>query len=401
MRSPVPLTTRTARGGRSEPRSATSSQPGQRGADGAEDTAERGLRVRHVDGRPDQRARGSGLEQTHQRRADDLRHRRWRQRINQYQLDGEYAISELLAAGRADQADELRRSDPIKVRRRVPTAAQLTAAAQAAQTTAQGRARLALAMAFLNVSPWGDAAQPAIYDFASQEQGQYDDYFVANGGLSAIQFIEIAREQLEAAAGGESAGTAGVDFARLLYHSSYYPEVKALYNESGLDLKADLATLAAGANLQPDSAAYSWNQRTSVPTGQLQVPELDLKTVSDQLVPVQQESYYHQLVARAGNDSLLRQAFVAAQGHCNFTPAELVAAVQALGTRVTTGSWGSLATASSLNAAAGSLPASLGGGAFIPFWPNNVTGVVSPYDLFAVPFGAPAPIGPFRSTMRR
>jgi len=321
--------------------------------------------------------------------------------MNQYQLDGEYAISALLAPGEQIKLTNFVDGPSQGFADGFQTAAQLTAAAQTAQTTLSGRARLALAMAFLNVSPWGDAVQPAIYDYTSQEQGQYDDYFVANGGLSAIQFIEIARGQLEAAAGGESAGTVGVDFARLLYRSSYYPEVKALYNESGLDLRADLATLAAGANLQPDVAAYWWNQRTSVPTGRLQVPELDLKTVSDQLVPVQQENYYHQLVARAGDDSLLRQAFVAAQGHCNFTPAELVAGVKALGTRVTTGSWGSLATAASLNAAAGSLPSGLGGGAFVPFWPSKVTGVDSPYDSLLARFGGPEPFGSPRNGLRQ
>jgi hypothetical protein len=311
--------------------------------------------------------------------------------MNQYQLDGEYAISALLAPGEPIQLTNFVDGPSQGFADGFKTAAQLTAAAQAAQGTAQGKARLALAMAFLNVSPWGDQTPPSIYDYAAQEQGQYDDYFVSNGGLSAIQFIEIARGQLEAAAGGESAGTVGVDFARLLYHSSYYPEVKALYDEAGLNLQADLATLAAGANLRPDPGAYFWNQRTSVPSGQLQVPELDLKTISDQLVPVQQESYYHQLVARSGDDALLRQAFVAAQGHCNFTPAELVAGVQALAARVKTGAWGSLASAGALNAAAAALPSNLGGGAFVPFWPNKVTGVVSPFDELPVPFGGPLP----------
>ena len=172
----------------------------------------------------------------------------------------------------------------------------------------------------------------------------------------------------------------GVDFARLLYRSSYYPEVQALYNEAGLSLKADLENLARNANLRPDKAAYRWLTRTSVPTGRLQVPELDLKTISDQLVPVQQESYYHALVARAGDSRLLRQAFVEAQGHCNFTSAELVAGVQAVAQRVSTGSWGDLATAAALNTAADSLPSSLGGGNFIPFWPDKLTGAISPFD---------------------
>ena len=138
------------------------------------------------------------------------------------------------------------------------------------------------------------------------------------GGSTGLQFIVEGRNQIEAAADGEGSGTVGVDFVRLLRDSSYYPEVKALYHEAGLSLRADLANLHQHANLRPDEAAFRWLARTSVPTGHLQVPELDLHTISDQLVPVQQqEAYYHTLVHRAGDSALLRQAFVQAQGHCN------------------------------------------------------------------------------------
>ncbi|MGA9856599.1 MAG: hypothetical protein WBQ18_01985 [Solirubrobacteraceae bacterium] len=296
--------------------------------------------------------------------------------LNQYQLDGEYALSQLLAPSQNIKLTNFTVGPPTFADS-ANSAAQLLAAGAAAQNTAQGRARLALAMAFLNVSPWGGSTIPNIYDYAGQEQGQYDDYFVG-GAQSAISFIITARQQLEAAAGGEGSGTIGVDFARLLRHSSYYPEVKALYNEAGLSLRSDLRTLADNANLRPDRAAYRWLSRTSVPTGRLQVPELDFHTISDQLVPVQQENYYHGLVTRAGDHSLLRQAFVQAQGHCNFTPAELVTGVQTLAHRIATGSWGSSTTATQLNAAAGSLPAGLGGGAFLPFWPERLTGAISP-----------------------
>ncbi len=297
--------------------------------------------------------------------------------LNQYQLDGEYALSELLAPTEQIQLTNFTVGPPTFADS-AHSGAQLLAAAQAGQGTPAGRARLALAMAFLNVSPWGDTSIPSIYDYVGQEQGQYDDYFLGGPG-SAISFIVSGREQIEAAAGGEGSGTVGVDFARLLRGSSYYPEVKALYNEAGISLKRDLRTLRQHADLRPDKAAHRWLARTSVPTGRLQVPELDLHTISDQLVPVQQERYYHALVARAGSRRLLRQAFVQAKGHCNFTPAELIAGLQALASRVASGRWANVATAAQLNAAAQSLPTALGGGAFIPFWPDRLTGAISPF----------------------
>ncbi len=304
--------------------------------------------------------------------------------LNQYQLDGEYMISKLLAPSESIQLVNFP-ANPATAPSfpnfaALGTAGQLTAAATAAQQTPQGQARLALAMAFLNVSPWGGATVPSIYDYVGQEQGQFDDIF--GPGFNGMDFIEAARPALEQAAGGDSAGTIGVDFARLLYRSSYYPEVRALYNEAGLDLRSDLRALESGANISPDHTAYKWNLRTSVPTGHLQVPELDMKTISDQLVPVQQERYYEGTVRSAGDSDLLRQSFVDAQGHCNFTPAELVAGVQALNTRVATGSWGNVYTAAALNTAADALPSADGGGAFIPFYPERLTAAIPPIEPF-------------------
>jgi hypothetical protein len=294
--------------------------------------------------------------------------------LNQYQLDGEYAIDQLLAGGSVQLTNFV--DGPPSFADSGNAAAALTTAVTSAQTSAQGQARLALAFAFLNVSPWGGATQPSIYDFPGQELGQYTDYTTGLFGspVNPITFIVEGREQIEAAAGGEGAGTVGVDFAQLLHQSSYYPEVKALYEDSGLSLSGDLSTLQSNANLKPDQAAYHWLAKTSVPSGRLQVPELDIHTISDPLIPVQQENYYAALVNRAGDSALLKQAFIQRQGHCAFTPAELIAALQALQTRVATGSWGSVATSGSLNAAAAALPAALGGGSFIPFWPEKLTG---------------------------
>lgn len=306
--------------------------------------------------------------------------------LNQYQLDGEYAMSQLLAPGQNIQLTNFNGTPSPAGPDSLATAAALMNAGNAAQGTPQGRARLALAMAFLNVSPWGGSTIPNIYDYAAQEQGQYDDYFVppSGGGLTGMQFIVLGRNQIERSAGGESSGTVGVNFASVLHRSSYYPEVRALYTEAGLSLRDDLVTLQRNANLRPDPWAYHRLSETSVPTGRLQVPELDLHTISDQLVPVQQEAYYHALVVRAGDSALLRQAFVLAQGHCNFTTADLVAGLQALESRVNTGSWGTAATATSLNTIANGLDPSYGGGDFVPFWPNRLTGAI---PLFGSPFG--------------
>src|SRR5207248_1876566 len=112
-----------------------------------------------------------------------------------------------------------------------------------------------------------------------------------------------------------------------------------------------------------DPGAVATLARTSMPTGRIRVPELDVHTVADQLVPVEQENWY----ARRVTGSLLRQAYVKAAGHCAFQPAETVAALHALEHRIASGHWGDAAEPWRLNAAAGT-------GRYVPFVAPRLTG---------------------------
>ncbi len=295
--------------------------------------------------------------------------------LNNYQLDGEYTMSKLLAPG-----------VPIKLVRftggppeGLATGQQLDALAQQAQTTAQGRARLALAMAYMNVASWAPGQpMPAPHDYDAQEQGQFDVQF--GGGFTTMDFVEFGRPYIEQAAGGNGSWTAGENFERLFDQSSYAPEVRTLYREAGLNLRDDLRTLTQGADIKADRGAISWLDRTSVPHGHLRGPELDLHTISDQLVPVQHENYYAHTVRQAGSAPLLRQAFIERQQHCNFTPAELVAGVLALQHRVDTGRWDNVAQPETLEASAQSL--GLGDAAYIHFNPEPLSGDNGPFNPF-------------------
>jgi hypothetical protein len=286
--------------------------------------------------------------------------------LNNYQLDGAYAMAKLLAPAVPIQL--VRFSGPAEG---LATGKQLDVVAQQAQATTEGRARLALAMAFMNVSTWAPGQpMPTPGDFAAQEQQQYDVQF--GGAFTTMDFVESGRPWIEQAAGGNGSWTAGVDFQRLLARSPYAREVRSLYRAAHLSLPADLAALTAGADIDADANAIQWLEQTSVPTGRLRVPELDLHTISDQLVPVQQENAYARLVRAAGAERLLRQAYVERQNHCNFTPAELVAGVLAIEHRVKTGRWDGIATPRRLQAAATAL--GLGDAAFIPYEPWPLSG---------------------------
>lgn len=286
--------------------------------------------------------------------------------LNNYQLDGEYALARLLLPGQQVQLVGFANAGAA-----LATASTLQTAAATAQQTAAGRARVALALAFLNAED--GLASPVLPDPATLEADQYQAEFT--GSFSTLDFIESGRPSIEQADGGNASWDAGVNFAAALARSPYRGEVTALYRAAGLSLHADLDDLTRNADITANPAALASLEKTSVPTGHLSVPELDLHTISDQLVPVQQENYYARQVREAGSGNLLRQAYVASVGHCDFSSAELVAGVLAIGQRIATGRWGSVAEPASLDRVAASLD--LGAAAFIDYRPGPLTGEVA------------------------
>jgi hypothetical protein len=291
--------------------------------------------------------------------------------LNNYQLDAEYAIAKLLMP-----SPGLKLVDFANPGEGAASGAALTAAVQAAQTTPEGRARLSLAFALLNVVPVAPGIpEPAPNDAAAVEATQYAS---AVQSFPLLNFIQFGRYWIELAAGGNGSWTRGEDFAELLNHSPYHDGVRELYRSAGLDLKADLDTLNAGAAIGADPDAIASLGETSVPTGELEVPQLTLHTTADPLVPVQHESVYADVVRRAGGNSLLRQAYVDHWGHCTFTPAEIVASVEALRHRVETGRWDSVAQPQALQASASAL--GLGDAAFVHYTPPALSGDNGPFD---------------------
>ena len=287
---------------------------------------------------------------------------------NEYQVDGEYVIAQLLGnpgtqlAGIGTNAQG------------EATAAALTDDAGNAQQTAAGRARLALAMAFLNVMPWLSTATAPVpgSDPAGQESAQYNTLFAPS--FNILEYVELVLVSTDQADGGNATGNVGTNFAQALASSPFKPEVEALYQQAGLNLNSDLRTLTADAKIEASPAALRSLVATSVPTGRLALPELDLHTIGDDIVPVENENYYRNQVDQAGRGGLLRQAFTESYGHCNFSPAELVAGVHAIMHRVTTGQWGNAATTASLEQAATALK--LGPARFTGYDPGELTGAV-------------------------
>jgi len=238
---------------------------------------------------------------------------------------------------------------------------------KAARATAQGRARLALAAAVADVPGWY-GARPAASDHAGGELSQ----FTWDARLD-FYFGFFLRRELEQRAGGNPSWNAGVDYGRQLDLSADRGVVEALYRAAGLDLTSDLQTLALAPRVAADPVALRYLETYFQTDGHIRVPVLTVHTTGDGLVLPDDERAYANAVRAAGDDALLRQAFVDRAGHCTFTPSETLASVLTLIGRLDTGRWGPTEPIA-MNAVAEALH--VGPAAFIVFKPKDVLRLV-------------------------
>ena len=290
-------------------------------------------------------------------------------------LDSAFAFKTLLAPGSGLQVVNI--ANPLA---NLQLAEGMLAVAQA---TLQGRARLALVSALADGPGWFVplSPEPAATDFAGQEMNQF-----LWDQMVDFPFIFAFRAELEARALGNPSWNTHVDYRRQLEHSIDAAEVRALYEQAGLDLDADLKTLNQTMRISADPQAKAYLERNIIFDGDIHIPVLTLHTTGDGLVVVENESAYSQVVHEAGNGEFLRRAFVARAGHCTFTPAETIAAVQTLLARLETGKWPDV-DASSLNTAA----TALGGFNIFP----NPQGMIVPVPPAFVDFKPSRYLRPF------
>jgi len=205
-----------------------------------------------------------------------------------------------------------------------------------AQSSQEGRARIALVAALADIPGWFDPAspEPASTDFTTQEQNQVL-------WLSKVDFAFafFARAELELRAGGNPSWNVGVDYTRQLALSADRDEVIALYQQAGLKLTQDLQALETAPRITTDPQAVQYLNQYITFNGVLNIPVLTMHTTGDGLVVNQEEQAYASVVHSSGDTSLLRQVFVHRAHHCTFTPAETLTAFQMLINRLETGQW--------------------------------------------------------------
>lgn len=209
-----------------------------------------------------------------------------------------------------------------------------------AQKTPQGRARIALAMTLSQHPPWTDPKTP--------EPNPRDPASIENAMFHSLTEQVIpqnfrTRQRNENAGGGVFTWNTGIDYVAF-FNNGYEPYkrlVWTLYNDAKLDLDADLTRINQSPRIAADLDVIDlfWRVPPRTLNGDPKVPVFQFGTLGDEQSPQVQMQGYEARVRALGKGHLYRQAVVHGAGHCQFTTAERVTAVEIMMRRLNTGVW--------------------------------------------------------------
>jgi pimeloyl-ACP methyl ester carboxylesterase len=223
--------------------------------------------------------------------------------------------------------------------------AALTNLVNLADSTPEGRARLALAAAVEQFAPWTVAGtpEPAHNDYNAQyEQLVYPIF----GGLFLNYVFSnpaVVMAGVEEFAGGIVAWNNGVDYTQMLFFSGRLDFVLAMYKKAGLGLKglmADLRNLRNAPRIYADPEAVAKAEKVMSYTGEISGPVMNVDNIGDPVDPQSMKIAYANTLLRAGNLNLLRIAWVHSAGHGSIPDIDKVTGFVALIKRLDTGIWG-------------------------------------------------------------
>lgn len=245
-------------------------------------------------------------------------------------FDGAFALTTLIPpeptvaiVGQGDDFDGTRRA---------------VAAMERAREQLAGRARVALAGILGGLPPWSAAAS---------EPGSADPWLLEAEMAKAVERgLFLPRGDQERRAGGVFSWNNGVDYRRLLEHSGRRAWLEGLYREAGLDLEADLDTLARAPRQSADPSAVNYMMDSFTPSGDIGVPLVSMHTLGDGMTSPSLQKAYLQRVQAAGDGELIRGLWIARAGHCTQSVDEMLAALHWLEQRIEQGEWSEAPTVS-------------------------------------------------------
>jgi pimeloyl-ACP methyl ester carboxylesterase len=202
-----------------------------------------------------------------------------------------------------------------------------------ASASPAGRARLALASAFEQFALWTSRNQP------KPGPRDYDAQVDQIAASFAFANPASVRAGIEKVAGGNVSWNTDVDYADLLKRSGRMDMVQAMYRKAGLDLKADLATLAGAPRIKADPAAVAREERLGSYTGRIKGPVVNV----DNDDPVDAAPYklaYLATLKKAGTDHLFRMLWTDTAGHGSIPAVDKAVGFRLLVRYLDTGKWG-------------------------------------------------------------
>lgn len=243
-------------------------------------------------------------------------------------LDPEGDLKTIIADGEQDEAREAWQAVLNEVKK-----------------TPEGRARMALATALAQYPIWGSQGSPEadLPDWNDPESLQDAMVRVAvDGALRSV----TGRPMWDNPAGVMS-WTAGIDYHEFYENADEKQRglVRNMYEEAGLDPKADIAADIDRINAWPRVEATAEGIeyfRTRTHSGAIGIPALHISNIGDGGTPATVMAGYVAKIEREGTEDMYRQAFINASGHCTFNEAELAAATAVMVERLETGEWNSV-----------------------------------------------------------
>ncbi|MBN1850230.1 MAG: hypothetical protein JW932_16790 [Deltaproteobacteria bacterium] len=223
--------------------------------------------------------------------------------------------------------------------------AALTELVNLADSTPEGRARFSLAAAVQQFGPWTvpGSPEPAAKDYDAQYEQLISPIY-----WGVLNYVynnpALVMAGLEEYAGGIVAWNNDVNYnQKMLARSGRKDFVVAMYSKAGLGLKglmADLRTLEKSPRIHADPEAVAKIERAGTYTGEIYGPIMNVDSIGDGVDPQSCKKAYANTLRRAGNNKLLRIAWVHSAGHCHETLLEKAAAFVTLINRLDTGKWG-------------------------------------------------------------
>jgi len=235
-------------------------------------------------------------------------------------LDGAFAFRTLVAPNEGIQL--------VGVKDDMANGRRVAAAVAQAQTSADGRARIALAGVLAGIPGWTgpDSPEPSGDDFEAQ---------VDEIAKAFAMGVMLPREDQETRAGGPFSWNTGIDYRRQLEKSGRSAFVERLYRSAGLDLDDDLARLASAERISAKPQAVSYMMAHYTPDANPRVPLLAVQAIGDGMTsPSLQRAY-----GKAAPSTLVQSLYVRRSGHCAFSQDEILAALDTLEGRLEAGRW--------------------------------------------------------------